>query len=222
MTSDVNQPVGVQPTDPSLLQEQEPKRARRSKVAARDARKAILEAAATLFYREPVESVSLDRLADHAGLHKMSIYRNYGSRAALVQAYAGWLCERERAHWREVAHRAGDEPVAYLRELFIDLARRMSSDSYRGCRLHLLARQFPDDTHPVRLTLAEHERAFHGLLRRLAAAAEVVDADGLADTLMLLWEGATLNLRSDSESRRVAQRLPTLADRTIRSYGCGT
>jgi hypothetical protein len=54
---------------------------------------------------------------------------------------------------------------------------------------------------------------------RLGVAANAVDAEALADTLMMLWENATGNFKSGSDdSRRVAQRLPTLVDHIIKSY----
>jgi AcrR family transcriptional regulator len=198
------------------------KNGRSRPLVADDLQKVIVEAAARLFYRERIESVSLAQLAEHVGLRKGRIYRIFGSREAFVQAYADWLCERERARWQEAEHRSGEEPVQHLRELFIDLAAEMVSDGYRGGQLQMLAMQFNDEGHPIRLLRSNHGRAFRALLMRLAVASNAADAEGLTDTLMTLWEGATCNFQSSSESRRVAQRLPTLADHVIRSYvqGC--
>ena len=194
------------------------KNSRLPQAATDDLRNTILEAAVALFYREPVESLNLDRLADQTGLGKRHIYRIFGSRKAFLQAYADLLCDRERAQWREAGHRSGEEPVQHLLELFIDVAVELASGSRQPGQPQLPAVQFVDKDHPVRLSRAKLSREFRALLMRLAIAANAVDAEALVDTLMMLWENATSNARSGSDSRRVAQRLPTLVDHIIKSY----
>lgn len=190
----------------------------RAQAATGDLRNVILEVAAALFHREPIESLNLDRLADQTGLGTRRIYRIFGSRKAFLQAYADLLCDRERAQWREAGHRSGEDPVQHLLELFIDVAVGLPSDACRSRQPHVPAVQFADEEHPVRLSRIKLAREFRTLLMRLAVAANAVDAEALADTLMMLWENATSNFKSDSDARRVAQRLPTLVDHIIKSY----
>lgn len=194
------------------------KKGRRSQPATGDLRSVILEAAAALFYREPVESLNIDRLADQTGLCKRRIYRIFGSRKALLQAYADWLCDRERARWQEAGHRSGDEPVEHMRELFIDVAAELVFNSYQRGQRPMQVLQSTDEVHPSRLSRAILGRDFRALLMRLAVAANAVDAEALADMLTMLWQGATSNVKSCGESAGVAQRLPTLVDHIIRIY----
>lgn len=194
------------------------KNGRRPQAATGDLRNIILEAAVVLFYREPIESLSLDRLADQTGFGKRHIYRIFGSRKAFLQAYTDLLCDRERAQWRAAGHRSGGEPVQHLLELFIDVAVGLASDGYQPAQPQLSAAQFTDEGHPVRLSRTHLGQEFRALLMRLAIAANAVDAEALADTLMMLWENATSSFKSSSDSRRVAQRLPTLVDHIIKSY----
>lgn len=198
------------------------KKGRHSRAATGDLQNIILEAAVALFYREPIESLNVDRLAGQTGFDKRRIYRTFGSRKAFLQAYADRLCDRERARWREAGDRSGDDPVQHLLELFIDVAVELTSDGYQRGQPQMSAVQFIDEEHPVRLSRRNLGREFRALLTRLAVAANAVDAEALADTLMMLWENATCNFKSGSDSRWVAQRLPSLVDHIIRSYVPGT
>jgi AcrR family transcriptional regulator len=197
---------------------QDGKRPRSRKVASDDARKAILDAAASLFCREGFGAVSLEQIAEHAGLHKMSIYRTFGSREALERACAERLCEREKGRWVEIGERFAAQPTQHLIELFNELSKRMLLDGSLACRLHLLSRHFTREATPVRAALAVHRREFRSLLFQISIAAQATDPDGLADTLTLLWEGVTLELRSRRESQHVAHRLPALATHIIHTY----
>ncbi len=194
------------------------KNGRQPQAATDDLRNIILEAAAALFYRQPIESLNVERLANQTGLSKRRIYRIFGSRKALLQAYADWLCDRERARWREAGYRSGEEPVQHLLELFIDVAVELASDGHQREQSRMSAVLFTDEEHPVRLLRTSPGREFRALLMKLAVAANAVDAEALTDTLMMLWEGALSNSRSSSDARRVAQRLPTLVDHIVKSY----
>jgi AcrR family transcriptional regulator len=197
------------------------KNGRQPQAATDKLRNIILEAAVALYYREPVELLSLERLANQTGLSKRRIYRVFGSRKAFLQAYVDWLCDRERARWRDAGHRSGDEPVQHMLELFIDVAVELASDGYQRGQHQMSVVQLTEDTeeaHSVRLSHANLGREFRALLMRLAVAARAVDAEALADTLMMLWEGATSSFKSSGDAQRVAQRLPILVDHIIKSY----
>ena len=191
---------------------------RQPQAATDKLRNIILEAAVALYYREPVELLSLERLANQTGLSKRRIYRVFGSRKAFLQAYVDWLCDRERARWRDAGHRSGDEPVQHMLELFIDVAIELASDGYQRGQPQMSVIQFTEEAHPVRLSHANLGREFRALLMRLAIAAGAIDAEALADTLMMLWEGATSSFKSSGDAQRVAQRLPILVDHIIKSY----
>ncbi len=191
---------------------------RRRRVVSSDARKAILEATVRLVGRRGLDSVSLEQVAELAGLNKMSIYRTFGSRESLVQACVELLCGRERARWDEVCSRFDGRPMQQLLELFKDLSASMLADDSMDCAIHLLTRSFADESHPVRIMLSLHRREFHGRLLRLATAYGVADPEGLVDTLMLLSEGAALSCRSNDDSRRIALRFPDLVKQVITMY----
>ncbi|KXU82411.1 hypothetical protein CI15_33270 [Paraburkholderia monticola] len=183
-----------------------------------DLRKSILEAAEVLFSREPIESMNLERLANRTGLGKRTLYRIFGPRKAFLQAYAEWLCDRERARWHEAAQRCGEEPVETMIELFIDIAVVLASDDHPPGPIQVLAIPSTDEKHALRLSRNNLVREFRALLLRLAVAANATDAEALAESLTTLWLGATSGFQSGGDSIRVAQHLPSLVDHIIKSY----
>ena len=53
----------------------------------RSARQRLLDAANELFYREGTQTVGIDRIIEHAGVAKASLYNTFGSKEELVRAY---------------------------------------------------------------------------------------------------------------------------------------
>ncbi len=70
------------------------------------ARARLLAAASELFYAEGVQTVGIDRVIEHAGVAKATLYSAFGSKEALVRAYlrARHDATRERMS-RELAAR---------------------------------------------------------------------------------------------------------------------
>src|ERR1700733_12801156 len=53
----------------------------------RSARQRLLDAASELFYHEGTQTVGIDRIIEHAGVAKASLYNTFGSKEELVKAY---------------------------------------------------------------------------------------------------------------------------------------
>src|SRR4051794_28135396 len=51
------------------------------------ARRRLLDAAGDLFSAEGMQSVGIDRIIEQAGVAKASLYKTFGSKEVLVQAY---------------------------------------------------------------------------------------------------------------------------------------
>ena len=53
------------------------------------ARERLLAAANELFYAEGIRTVGIDRIIEHAGVAKASLYNTFGSKDELIRAYLG-------------------------------------------------------------------------------------------------------------------------------------
>ena len=154
------------------------------------ARERVFKTAADLFYRKGIRAVGVETIAAEADTTKMSLYRNFPSKDALVTS---WLEDRNGFFWRRwdkaEASRAGD-PRGQLEAILDMIAATASHPKWRGCPFLNTATEFPEPDHPARAVILAHKRAVRERLRTLAAAARARDPDLLAQQLQLLIDGA--------------------------------
>ena len=153
-------------------------------------RQRILETASEMFYREGVRAVGIDAIIARSGVAKMSLYRHFSSKDALV---AAWLEDRNAFFWRrwdraEAAR--GDDPRSRLEGILDMIASTVSQRQWRGCPFLNTGTEFPEPDHPARAIILANKQAVRVRLRTLAAAAGARDPDVLAQQLQLLIDGA--------------------------------
>src|SRR6195952_5374328 len=98
----------------------------------RSARDRLLDAANELFYAEGVQTVGIDRIIEHAGVAKASLYNTFGSKEELVKAYL----ESRHAGTTARLHAAVEQepdPRARLLAVFDAQAEFFSQPGFRGC-----------------------------------------------------------------------------------------
>ena len=154
------------------------------------ARQRILDAASEMFYRDGIRAVGIDAIIARSGVAKMSLYRNFPSKDALVTA---WLEDRNAFFWRRwnnaEASRNGD-PRGQLEAILDMVAATASHPKWRGCPFLNTATEFPEPDHPARAVILAHKRAVRDRLRALADIAGTGDPNLLAQQLQLLIDGA--------------------------------
>ncbi|CAN7436869.1 MULTISPECIES: TetR/AcrR family transcriptional regulator [unclassified Phenylobacterium] len=177
----------------------------------------IRETARELFYREGIRAVGVDEIVAKAGATKPSLYRTYKSKDELAAAV---LREGADTFWLRFDAAAAEHPgdpraqvLAYLE----GLAERGVQDDYRGCPLSNAAVEYPEHGHPARTTAQDHKAELRERLRGMAAEMGAEDANGLADALLLLIEGAFLTSQLFDEDRPTAE-VARAAARLIDAY----
>ena len=97
--------------------------------AAPGSRERILAAAQELFYREGVRATGVDRVVEAAGVSKLTFYRQFESKDALVLAFLERRHERWMAWFADALARHGGRAEA----LVPALAEWFGSADFRGC-----------------------------------------------------------------------------------------
>jgi AcrR family transcriptional regulator len=170
-------------------------------------RQRILETASEMFYRDGIRAVGIDAVIERSGVAKMSLYRNFPSKGALVRA---WLEDRNQFFWRRwdkvEASRPGD-PHGQIEAILDMVAENASHQKWRGCPFLNTGTEFPEPDNPARAVILANKRAVRARLRSLASAAGARDPDLLAQQLQLLIDGAYAigqSLGPDGPARSVA------------------
>src|SRR6202007_939037 len=104
----------------------------RSTARRTSARERLLAAADELFYENGINLVGIDRIIEHAGVAKASLYDCFGSKEELVRAYLQERSEARRARLHERLARLED-PIDQILAIFDLLAELSAQPDYRGC-----------------------------------------------------------------------------------------
>lgn len=176
-------------------------------------RERVLRAAADLFYRYGVRHVGVDQIVAASGVAKMSLYKHFPSKDALIHA---WLRRRDDT-WRRWLERraleAGPDPESRILGLFDALEEWFAEPGFRGCAFVNAAVELAEPGHPATAVSVEHQRALLGFLRGLAREAGVARPEMLARQLLLLAEGAIVlaqihgGVEPAREARRAGRKL---------------
>ena len=150
----------------------------------------LFDVAAELFYKESIRSVGVETIVKQAGVSKITLYRNYESKDALIVAY---LEDRNETYWRtldRLLEKQEGHPRAQLTALIEYIADRTTTPGYRGCPFINYAAEFPDPLHPGHEIATANKQRMRDRLAGLVKAIGVGDAQPLADALFLIIEGA--------------------------------
>jgi AcrR family transcriptional regulator len=163
----------------------------------RSARERLLAAANELFYDEGIQSVGIDRVIDHAGVAKASLYNTFGSKEELIRAYLDARRDSLATRITTTVERFGS-PRERLLGVF-DAQQEIITDSeYRGCAFARASAEARPDSRVMEA--AQAYRAWvRGLLTGLAAEAGVPDPPKLARQFHLLYDGAGQAARIDGD-----------------------
>jgi AcrR family transcriptional regulator len=166
------------------------------------ARERLLAAANELFYNEGVHTVGIDRIIEHAGVAKASLYNTFGSKDELVRAY---LQTRQTSVTQRITQAVEryDTPRERLLAVFEGEGELFAQPDYRGCAFSRASAE----SHPGDLTEQATEGYRHwvrALLTELATQAGVPQPDVLARQLHLLYDGSGQSARMDHDPQAAA------------------
>lgn len=161
----------------------------------------IAEVAASLFYRDGIHAVGVDRIADTAGITKRTIYRHYRSKDELI---AGALRHAPRVPFPDEG-----SPVERIAGAFTMLESFLTDTHYRGCPYIIFTAELTSPGHPARLLIERYLAKRRAWFRERASEAGVANPVQVAEELDVLFDGAVASgaKRGDLTAVRTAARV---------------
>src|ERR1700694_4800135 len=145
------------------------------------ARERILEAAYELFSRQGIRAVGIDSIVESSGVARMTLYRHFASKDALVLAFLERREERWIKDWlqREVELRAND-PGDRLLAIFAVFDEWFQRADFEGCSFINVLLEIAEPGHAAHQASRASLARIRAFVAQLAAEAGVADPDALA------------------------------------------
>jgi AcrR family transcriptional regulator len=176
------------------------------------ARERILEAAYDLFSRQGIRAVGVDTIVERSGVARMTLYRHFASKDALVLAFLERREERWTIDWlqREVERRAGD-PAGRLLAIFDVFDAWFQRADFEGCSFINVLLEIADPAHALHAASRDYLARIRAYVERLATEAGVADPESFARQWHILMKGSIVAAgEGDREAARRARELGQL------------
>jgi AcrR family transcriptional regulator len=151
----------------------------------------IVAAASDLFYGEGIRAVSVDAVAEKAGVTKRTLYYHFTSKDELIDAYLRVREQPNLARFRRWYNEAEGSVAERVRAIFRNLARSARHPKWKGCAFLRTAAELANmPGHPAMKTGAAHKKDFESWLKARFDAEGIASAAELARQVVLLLDGA--------------------------------
>src|SRR3954470_13761880 len=151
----------------------------------------IISAASKLFYGEGIRRVSMDAVAEKAGVTKRTLYYHFKSKDDLVAAYLHGRDQPNLSLLEEWFATNEGGLAEKVRGMFVRLAQSARHPKWKGCGfLRTTAELANMPGHPAMKVGAAHKKKFENWMRLLFENEGIKDALPLARQIMLLLDGS--------------------------------
>lgn len=152
----------------------------------------IISAAARLFYNEGIRSVSVDAVAEKAGVTKRTLYYHFASKDDLIAAYLEASDQPNLALFKRWFAEAEGEPADKVQGIFRNLARSARHPKWKGCGFLRTSAELANmPGHPAIKIGIEHKKRVENWLQVMLEAAGIrTGAPQLARQIVLLLDGS--------------------------------
>jgi AcrR family transcriptional regulator len=172
----------------------------------------LLAAASELFYAEGIQSVGIDRVIEHAGVAKATLYSAFGSKEGLIRAYLQTRHDATSDRMTKELEERYETAKERLVGVFEVQGLSFTDPDFRGCAFISANADAPNI--PAVEEASQSYRAWlHALFLDLATEAGAKDPTLLAQQLVLLYDGSGISAwldqdkAADNTARTVATAL---------------
>ena len=155
------------------------------------AKERIIDAANRLFYAEGIRAVSVDAIAEKAGLTKKTLYYHFKSKDDLIEAYLESRDQPNLALYQKWFKEAAGTIADKIEAVFLNVAKAARHPKWKGCGFLRTAAELANmPGHPAMKVGAHHKKKFEEWLSARFHEAGIESHEQLARHVVLLMDGA--------------------------------
>lgn len=155
------------------------------------ARERVLKAAAYLFYQEGIRAISVDTIAERAGVTKKTVYYHFASKDDLIAAYLTGRDQPNLAAFARWLREAEGSLPERIETVFTRIAEAARHPKWKGCGFLRTAAELAHlPGHPARKVGAAHKKKVEAWLADYFQSAGLDMPDVLAKQIAVLIDGA--------------------------------
>ncbi len=171
----------------------------------------LIEVARRLFETEGFHTTGIDRVLAEAGVAKMTLYNNFGSKDGLIVAVLDRSSQEMIARLQQIVAEASDDPYEQILGVFDALAMWFSDPDFCGCMFQAAVAEFPDPLSKPAQAARAHQAAIANMFAGLCATAELPNPHALGQKLAMIASGAMCTARQ-TQTREPADHAREIAE----------
>jgi AcrR family transcriptional regulator len=174
-------------------------------------REKLLECARKLFETEGFHTTGIDRVLSEAGVAKMTLYNNFGSKDGLIVAVLDKASHDMIGRLEQAVSGFSQDPCEQILGVFDAFAMWFSDPEFCGCMFQAAVAEFPNpDSEPAKAARAHHIRVA-SMFEQLCSKAELPNPDALGRMLAMISSGAMCTARQ-TQAREPADHARQIAE----------
>jgi AcrR family transcriptional regulator len=152
----------------------------------------LLNTATRLFCLHGINATGIDKILAEAGVAKMTLYNQFGSKEGLVFAVLEREGEAWRAWFQTAVDQLGGTPRDKLVGIFDVLENWFKQEGFYGCAFINAVAEHNKEDPRIRTLAQAHKKKVLAIIRSLAEQAGVPDPDAVTEAIGILVDGAII------------------------------
>ncbi|MDF1808718.1 MAG: TetR/AcrR family transcriptional regulator [Phycisphaerales bacterium] len=174
-------------------------------------REKLLNVARKLFETEGFHTTGIDRVLSEAGVAKMTLYNNFGSKDGLIVAVLEQTSQDMISRLREVVTQSSNDPYEQILGVFDAFAHWFSDPEFCGCMFQAAVAEFPDPESKPSQAARNHQVRVCQLFEDFCSSAGLPNPATLGQMLAMLASGASCTARQ-IQTREPAEHARQIAE----------
>jgi len=174
-------------------------------------REKLLNVARKLFETEGFHTTGIDRVLAEAGVAKMTLYNNFGSKDGLIVAVLEQTSLDMISRLRETVTQSSNDAYEQILGVFDAFANWFSDPEFCGCMFQAAVAEFPNPESKPSQAARAHQVRVAQLFEDLCTSADLPNPNTLGRMLAMLASGASCTARQ-IQTREPAEHARQIAE----------